>query len=146
MGRLLVRTDRVLDGVDAARVWAVVGDLTSFHEWFPVHRVGSITGEVPEVGNVVFVKLRARAGEDHPVRLEVRGWEAGTRLVFDVDGLAGVERAEFEVQVRGEPPNDTAHVRLRFDGESSGIRGRMVEISTRRRFRKALDRLGALRR
>lgn len=146
MARLLVRADRVLNGVDAARVWAVVGDLTRFHEWFPVHPVGSMTGEAPEVGNVVFVTLRARADEDHPVRLEVRGWEAGTRLVFDVGGLAGVEGAELEVRVRGEPPNDTAHVMLRFGGDASGIRGRIVEISARRRFRKALDRLGELRR
>jgi hypothetical protein len=138
---LVVRADRVFEGLDVARVWSEVGDLTRFHEWFPLHPVGSMTGDVPEVGNVIFATIRKGGDPTHPVRLEVREWEAGTRILFAVDGISGVDEAEFQVRVTGEPPHDSAKVELRFKGDAVGIRARVVVFEIRRRFRAALDRL-----
>lgn len=141
MAPLVVRADRVLDGFDAARVWARVGDLTRFDEWFPVHAFGSMTGEAPDVGNVIFVTLRSGGDPEHPVRLEVREWEAGTRMLFEVSGLPGVDDAQLQVRVTGEPAHDIAQVELRLSGEATGWRTRVAAYDTRRRFRTALDRL-----
>ncbi|MEA2058181.1 MAG: SRPBCC family protein [Actinomycetota bacterium] len=141
MALLAVRTERRLEGRDAAQVWSEVGDLTRFHEWFPLHPVGSMTGDVPEVGNVIFATIRKGGDPQHPVRLEVREWEAGTRILFAVDGVPGVDEAEFQVQVTGEPPHDSAKVELRFKGDAGGFRARVVTYEVRRRFRTALDRL-----
>jgi hypothetical protein len=138
---LRVCTERVFEGLDVARVWSEVGDLTRFHEWFPLHPVGSMTGDVPEVGNVIFAKIRKGGNPKHPVRLEVREWEAGTRILFSVDGVPGVDEAEFQVRVTGEPPHDAAKVELDFTGDAVGFRARVVVLEIRRRFRAALDRL-----
>lgn len=144
MARLVVRADRVLEGQNAARVWSRVGDLTRFPDWFPVHVVGSLTGDVPEVGNVIFVTLRKGGHPEDPIRLEVREWEAGTRILFAVEGMPGLDEGEFQIQVTGEPSHDAAMVDLRFEGEASGLRARTIEFEIRRRFRTALKRLAGI--
>ena len=144
MARLVVRADRVLEGQNAARVWTEVGDLTRFPDWFPVHVVGSMTGDVPEVGNVIFAAFRKGSDPEDPIRLEVREWEAGTRILFAVEGIPGVAEGEFQIRVTGEPSHDAAMVDLSFRGEAAGFRGRIVELEMRRRFRTALKRLAGI--
>jgi hypothetical protein len=103
-----------------------------------------MTGEVPEVGNVIFVTLRKGGDPEDPIRLEVREWEAGTRILFAVEGMPGLDEGEFQIQVTGEPSHDAALIDLRFEGEASGLRARTIEFEIRRRFRTALKRLAGI--
>jgi hypothetical protein len=139
----VLRDDRVLEGQDSATIWALVGDPSRLHEWFPVHQVGVLAGEVPAVGNVVFVSHRKDEDPVSAIRLRVVGWVAGTRFECEADQVPGIDNARFEVRVIGEPPDDTAHVYLGFTGDAVGLTGRLSAFEITRRFRVALKQLAA---
>lgn len=138
----VLRDDRVLEGRDAAMVWAQVGDPSRLHQWFPVHQIGVLAGEAPAVGNVVFVSHRKDEDPASAIRLRVVEWAAGTRFEYEADQVPGIDNARFEVRVIGEPPDDTAHVYLGFTGDAIGLVGRLSAFEITRRFRVALNRLG----
>jgi hypothetical protein len=142
MARIVVRDERRIEGRDAAEIWSLVADLSRFGEWFPVHRATSMTGDVPQVGNIIFVTIGRRTDPADAVRLEVCEWEAGRRFSCEVRGLPGIEEGLFSVEVDG-PPSGGATVILRFVGESDGVSGRISGYEIGRRFRGALNRLAS---
>ena len=143
MPDVAVRETRTLAGADPARVWSLVADLTRLPEWLPVHDAGSMTTEVPTVGQLFFVALRRGGGRKRVLRLRLAEWEAGTRYVCEVSGSSLVSNARFEVTVSGAPSSgpDGTEITLRFRGESSRWAAPLVGAEIRRRFRAALVRL-----
>ena len=142
MARIVVRDERRIDGRDAAEIWTVVADLSRFGEWFPVHKALSMTGDLPQVGNIIFVTVGRRSDPADAVRLEVCEWEAGQRYACDVRELPGFQTGLFTVEVE-RAASDAATVILRFEGEGTGISGRVSGYAISRRFRGALDRLAS---
>ncbi len=141
MALTILRDDRIIEGRDAASVWARVGDVARIDEWFPVHIVGALAGEAPAVGNVVFVSHRKEQDPGQAFRLRIVEWEAGTRFECEVDSVPGITHGRFGVRVIGEPPDDTAHVFLSFSGDAVGVPGRLAAFEISRRFRVALRHL-----
>ena len=141
MALTVLRHDRIIEGRDAASVWAQVGDLARIDQWFPVHSVGALGDEAPAVGNVVFVSHRQNVDPAEAVRLRVVEWEAGTRFRCEAAPVPGISDALWDVRVVGEPPDDTAHVYLGFTGDADGMVGRIAAFEISRRFRVALRRL-----
>ncbi len=142
MPKVVVREGRALPGIDPARVWALVADLTRLPEWVPVHNSGAMTTEAPAVGHAFFVTLRKGTDPRKALTLRVAEWEAGARYGCDVTGTALVDEGRFEVAVAGVPHvSADTKVTLRFTGEASRWTAPMVQMVVRRRFRTALDRL-----
>ena len=141
MALTVLRDDRIIEGRDAASVWAQVADLARIEEWFPVYSVQTLAGDVPSVGNVFFVSNRRSNDTDAAVRLEIVEWTAGSTFTIAVDRLPGMQDGRFKVSVSGEPPDDTAHVFLEFTGSTTGIQGRVVAFEISRRFGQALRAL-----
>lgn len=142
MAHIVVREERTIERRDAAGVWALVADLSRFGEWFPVRRAISMTGDVPQVGNMIFLTLGRRSDPTSAIRLEVREWEAGRRFECDVRELPGIEEGRFSVSVTG-PPGGAATVSLGFIGKGDGVTARLSGFEIGRRFRRALDRLAS---
>lgn len=142
MALTVLRHDRVLPGRDPAEVWAVVADLDRLDRWLPVHVSGAMAGEMPSVGNVVFVSFRRGADPAESIRLRVTEWEAGTRYACEVLGVPGIDDAAFEVRVVGDAPGE-ARVRLSFTGDADGVTGRVAAFEISRRLRLALRKLAA---
>lgn len=142
MARIVVRDERRIEGRDAAEIWTLVADLSRFGEWFPVHTATSMTGDLPEVGNIIFVTVGRRSDPADAVRLEVSEWEAGRRFACDVRGLPGIDVGLLTVEV-GRASADAATVILRFGAEDGRLAGRIAAYEISRRFRRALDRLAS---
>ena len=142
MAHIVVRDERTIERLDAAAVWTLVADLSRFGDWFPVHRATSMTGDVPQVGNIIFLSLSRRSDPASAIRLEVSEWEAGRRFVCDVREVPGIDEGRFSVSVTG-PPGGAATVSLRFVGEGDGIAARISGFEIGRRFRGALERLAS---
>jgi hypothetical protein len=142
MARIVVRDERKLEGRDAADVWTQVADLSRFGEWFPVHHATSMTGVVPQVGNIIFVSVGRRVDPADAIRLEVCEWEAGRRFACDVRDVPGIDEGLFSVEVDGAASGE-ATVILRFVGEGEGMFGRISGYEIGRRFRLALSRLAS---
>lgn len=142
MALTVLRHDRVLHGRDPAEVWAEVADLPRLDEWFPVHVSGSMAGELPAIGNVVFVSHRKGADPADSVRLRVTEWEAGTRYACEALAVPGIVDGMFEVRVVGDAPGET-HVKLGFTGDADGVVGRVAAFEISRRMRLALRNLAA---
>jgi len=142
MAQIVVRDERRIERRDAAEVWTLVADLSRFGEWFPVHQAMSMTGDVPQVGNIIFLSLSRRSDPKSAIRLEVREWEAGRRFECDVREVPGIEEGRFSVSVTG-PAGGAALVNLSFVGEGDGIAARISGFEIGRRFRGALDWLAS---
>jgi hypothetical protein len=142
MAQIVVRDERTIESRDAAEIWALVADLARFGEWFPVHSATSMTGDLPQVGNIIFLSPTRRSDPAAAIRLEVREWEAGRRFECDVREVPGIEEGRFAVTVTG-PAGGAATVILRFTGEGAGITARISGYEIGRRFRGALDRLAS---
>jgi Polyketide cyclase / dehydrase and lipid transport len=142
MALTVLRHDRTLHGRDSAEVWAEVADLPRFDAWFPVHVSGAMAGEVPSVGNVLFVSYRRGTDPAEGVRLRVTEWEAGTRYSCEAMGIPGIRDGMLEVRVVGEAPGET-HVHLGFTGDADGVTGRLAAFEISRRMRLALRHLAA---
>ena len=142
MARIVVRDDRRIEDRDAAEIWAQVADLSRFGEWFPVKHATSMTGELPQVGNIIFVTIGRRSDPADAVRLEVSEWEAGRRFACDVREVPGIDEGLFSVEVDGAASGG-ATVILRFVGETDGMSGRFSGYEIARRFRGALNRLAS---
>ena len=142
MAHIVVRDERTIERRDAAEVWTLVADLSRFGEWFPAHQVTSMTGDVPQVGNIIFLSLSRRSDPTSAIRLEVREWEAGRRFACDVREVPGIDEGRFSVSVTG-PAGGAALVTLSFVGEGDGIAARISGFEIGRRFRGALDRLAS---
>lgn len=142
MARIVVLDERKIESRDAAEVWAQVADLSRFGEWFPVHNATSMTGEVPQVGNIIFVSVGRRSDPADAIRLEVCEWEAGRRFACEVRQVPGVSEGLFSVEVDGAASGG-ATVILRFVGEGEGVPGRISGYEIARRFRGALNRLAS---
>ena len=142
MARIVVRDERRIEGRDAAEVWALVADLSRFGEWFPVHSATPMTGEVPQVGNIIFATIGRRRDPADAIRLEVCEWEAGRRFACEVRALPGIDDGLLSVEVDGAASGG-ATVILRFAGEGEGIFGRISGYEIGRRFRGALNRLAS---
>ena len=123
-------------------MWAQVADLSRFGEWFPVHQATSMTGDVPQVGNIIFLSIGRRSDPASAVRLEVSEWEAGRRFACDVREVPGIEEGRFSVTVTG-PPGGAATVNLSFVGDGDGLVARLSGFEIGRRFRCALERLAS---
>jgi hypothetical protein len=144
MALTVLRHDRIIEGRDAASVWAQVGDLSRIEEWLPVYSVGTLAGEAPAVGNVLFVSHIKHQDPAQAIRLRIIEWVAGTALACAVDQVPGIVDGRFEVRVTGEPPDDTAHVFLGFTGDITRVTGRVVAFEISRRFRQGLKNLAEL--
>jgi hypothetical protein len=142
MARILVSDERRIEGRGAAEIWAQVADLSRFGEWFPVRNATSMTGDVPEVGNIIFVTIGRRNDPADAVRLEVCEWEAGRRFACEVRELPGIDEGLFSVEVEGAASGG-ATVILRFVGEGEGLSCRVSGYEIGRRFRGALNRLAS---
>lgn len=142
MARIVVRDQRRIEGRDAAELWTLVADLSRFGEWFPVHKAASMTGDLPQVGNIIFITVGRRKDPADAVRLEVCEWEAGRRFACEVRGLPGIDAGLLTVEV-DRASADAAAVILRFVGEGSGLAGRVTAYEISRRFRGALNRLAS---
>lgn len=142
MARIVVRDQRTIEGRDAAEIWTQVADLSRFGEWFPVHSATSLMGEVPQVGNIIFVSIGRRSDPADAVRLEVVEWDAGRRFTCDVREIPGIGEGLFSVEVDGAPSGG-ATVILRFVGEGEGMPGQISRYEIGRRFRGALKRLAS---
>jgi len=142
MAFIVVRDERTIENHDAAEVWALVADLARFGEWFPVHNAISMTGDLPQVGNIIFLSPTRRSDPAAAIRLEVRAWEAGRRFECDVREVPGIEEGRFSVTVTGLA-GGAATVTLSFVGEGAGIAARISGYEIGRRFRGALDRLAS---
>lgn len=142
MARIVVHDERRIEGRDAAEVWAQVADLSRFGEWFPVRHATSMTGEVPQVGNIIFVSVGRRSDPADAIRLEVCEWEAGRRFACEVREVPGIGEGLFSVEVGGAGSGG-ATVILRFVGEGDGMSGRISGYEIGRRFRGALNRLAS---
>jgi len=142
MAQIVVRDERRIEQRDAAGVWTLVADLSRFGEWFPVHHATSMTGDVPQVGNIIFLSLSRRSDPTNAIRLEVREWEAGRRFECDVREIPGIDEGRFSVSVTG-PAGGAALVSLSFVGEGDGFAARISGFEIGRRFRGALDRLAS---
>jgi len=142
VARIVVRDERRIEDRDAANVWTMVADLSRFGEWFPVHRATSMTGDLPQVGNIIFVAVGRRSDPADAIRLEVCEWEAGRRFACDVRGLPGIKEGLFTVEVDGAASGG-ANVVLRFTGEGDGVSARISGYEIGRRFRGALNRLAS---
>jgi hypothetical protein len=142
VARIVVHDERRIEGRDAANVWTLVADLSRFGEWFPVHRATSMTGDLPQVGNIIFATVGRRSDPADAIRLEVCEWEAGRRFACDVRGLPGIKEGLFTVEVDGVA-SDAAAVILRFVGEGDGVSARISGYEIARRFRGALNRLAS---
>ena len=142
MAHIVVRDERTIERRDAAEVWTQVADLSRFGEWFPAHQATSMTGDVPQVGNIIFLSLSRRSDPTSAIRLEVREWEAGRRFACDVREIPGIDEGRFSVSVTG-PAGGAALVTRSFVGEGDGIAARVSGFEIGRRFRGALDRLAS---
>ena len=142
MAQVVVSDERAIEQRDAAEVWTVVADLSRFGEWFPVHRATSMTGDVPQVGNIIFLSIGRRSDPASAIRLEVTEWEAGRRFACDVREVPGIDDGRFSVTVTG-PPGGAATVNLSFVGDGDGIAARLAGFEIGRRFRGALKRLAS---
>ena len=142
MTRIVVSDERQFDGRDAAEMWTQVADLSRFGEWLPVHDATSMTGEVPQVGNIIFVSVARRSDPADAIRLEVCEWEAGRRFACDVRDVPGIDEGLFSVEVDGAASGGST-VKLRFAGEGEGMFGRISGCEIGRRFRLALNRLAS---
>lgn len=142
MLRIVVRDRRSFEHRDAASIWTAVADLSRFDEWFPVRDAISMTGTVPQVGNIIFVSVGRSRDPERAVRLEVTTWEAGRRFECEVRQVPGIDKGHLTVDVEGTP-SDAAIVTLLFTGEADGIAGRISGYEIGRRFRRALDRLAS---
>lgn len=140
MALTVLRHDGVLHGRDPAEVWATVADLPRIDAWFPVYVAGAMAGEVPSVGNVVFVSPRKGADPADSIRLRVTEWEAGTRYACEALAVPGIVDGMFEVRVVGDTPGET-RVRLGFSGDADGVTGRIAAFEISRRMRMALRNL-----
>lgn len=142
MAHIVVRDERRIEGRDAAEIWSQVADLSRFGEWFPVRNATSMTGELPQVGNIIFVTIGRRSDPADAVRLEVSEWEAGRRFACEVREVPGIDEGRFSVEVDGAASGG-ATVILRFVGEGDGMSGRFSGYEIGRRFRGALNRLAS---
>lgn len=142
MALTVLRHDRVLAGRDPAEVWAVVADLDRLDRWMPVHVSGAMAGEMPSVGNIVFVSHRRGVDPADGIRLRVTEWEAGTRYACEALGVPGIDDGTFEVRVVGDAPGE-ARVQLSFTGDAEGVAGRVAAFEISRRLRLALRNLAA---
>jgi hypothetical protein len=142
MAHIVVRDERRFERRDAAELWTLVADLSRFGEWFPVHSATSMTGDLPQVGNIIFVAVGLRSDPANAVRLEVCEWEAGRRFACEVRGLPGIDTGVFSVEVDGAA-SAGAKVALRFVGEGDSMSGRISGYEIGRRFRGALNRLAS---
>jgi len=142
MARIVVRDERSIEGRDAAEIWTLVADLSRFGEWFPVHNAISMTGDVPQVGNIIFVTIGRRSDPADAIRLEVCEWEAGRRFACEVRELPGIDQGLFSVEVEGAPSGGSTVI-LRLVGERDGVAGRISGYEIGRRFRGALNRLAS---
>ena len=97
MARIVVSDERKIEGRDAAEIWTLVADLSRFGEWFPVHNATSMTGDVPQVGNIIFVSIGRRSDPADAIRLEVCEWEAGRRFACEVRELPGVDHGNSQL-------------------------------------------------
>ena len=142
MAGVVVVERRALPGVDPARVWAFVADLTRLPEWMPVHSSGAMTAEAPAVGHAFFVTLRKGRDPRKALTLRVAEWEAGSWYACDVTGSSLISDGRFEVAVAGVPHvGADTEVTLRFRGEVPRWAFAAVQVETGRRLRKALNRL-----
>ena len=142
MDRIVVRDERRIEDRNAAEIWTLVADLSRFGEWFPVHSATSMTGDVPQVGNIIFVTIGRRSDPADAIRLEVCEWEAGRRFACDVRELPGIDQGLFSVAVEGAPSGGST-VTLLFVGEGDGVSSRISGYVIGRRFRGALNRLAS---
>jgi hypothetical protein len=142
MARIVVSDERRIDGRDAAEIWAQVADLSRFGEWFPVHTATSMTGEVPQVGNIIFLSIGRRRDPADAIRLEVCEWEAGRRFACEVREIPGIAEGVFTVEVKGAASGGT-NVVLQFVGEGDAVSGQISGYEIGRRFRRALNRLAS---
>lgn len=142
MARIVVSDERRIDGRDVAEIWAQVADLSRFGEWFPVHTATPMTGEVPQVGNIIFLSIGRRRDPADAIRLEVCEWEAGRRFACEVREVPGMAEGVFTVEVEGSASGGT-NVMLRFVGEGDAVSGRISGLEIGRRFRRALNRLAS---
>ena len=142
MASIVVSDERRIDGRDVAEIWAQVADLSRFGEWFPVHTATPMTGEVPQVGNIIFLSIGRRRDPADAIRLEVCEWEAGRRFACEVREVPGIAEGVFTVEVEGAASGGT-NVMLRFVGEGDTVWGRVSGFEIGRRFRRALNRLAS---
>jgi hypothetical protein len=142
MASIVVRQQRTYEDRDPAETWAKIADLSRFGEWFPVRQATSMTGAVPQVGNIIFVFIGRARDPEHAIRLEVVEWEAGRRFVCETRQIPGVEGGHFTVEVDGTPLGGTT-VKLGFVGESTGLAAQVSGYEINRRMRRALERLAA---
>lgn len=142
MARIVVSDQRRIDDRDVAEVWAQVADLSRFDEWFPVHTATSMTGDVPQVGSIVFLSIGRLRDPADAIRLEVCEWEAGHRFACEVRAVPGISEGLFTVEVESAASGGSA-VMLRFVGESDAVSGQISGYEIGRRFRRALSRLAS---
>ncbi len=142
MATIAVREERAYGDRDPADTWAEVGDLARFGEWFPIRHATSMTGAVPQVGNIIFVAFGRSHDPERAIRLEVIEWEAGRRYVCEARQVPGIEDGRFVVAVDGTPSGGTT-VMLSFVGDASGFSGRLMSYEIGGRMRGALDRFAS---
>jgi hypothetical protein len=137
---LVVREGRWLEGVDSARLWALVADPQRIGEWTPLHFVGYMGKELPEVGNAFFATLGG-ANPDKAMRFEFTHWEAGRRYRCSVAGPRMIGGLAFSVAVQEEMAESAVSTRL--DLELGGDVARVLHPWWRawaaRRLQRAID-------
>ncbi len=139
MDAVLIRETRELPEIDAAAAWTLVGDLTRFHEWFPVRPMGDAVPALPGPGYGFSVALRPGLGPRRALRLDVVAWEAGTSYRCAVAGLPRVVDARLGVAVETRPAGRGTRVTLTFRARAEGATASLLRRRMRRRLRRALE-------
>lgn len=99
MQQVVVREGRWLEGVDSARVWALVADPERLGEWSGLHFASYMGTEIPGVGHAFFAG--PTRDPKQALRFEIVDWEAGRRYRCDLGGSRFGE-ADIEISVAEE--------------------------------------------
>jgi hypothetical protein len=133
---------RRLAGVDPAVVWSTVADPARATEWAPVASATFMGGEVPAVGNTVFVgRGRRSTTPEDAWRYRIVEWDAGHHYACEVTRprAAGTERLDVEVTGEWDPVAPVTRVELCYRAEVAPLLTVLCRWRIASLLRRALD-------
>lgn len=141
MTRVVVRDGRLMRDADPSAVWALVADPERISEWAPVHQVGFMGTELPEVGHSFFLTLRKKTEAARAMRFEIAEWEAGHRYRCSIQGSKLVENEQVDVIVTSEVDQGrpAANFELRYSADGPAWHVPIRRFEVRRRLHSAVE-------
>lgn len=139
--RVVVRDGRLMRGSDPSAVWALVADPERVAEWAPVHQVGFMGTELPQVGHSFFVTLRKKTEPAGAMRFEITEWEAGHRYRCTIQGSRLVDNEQIDVIVTSEVDEGrpAANFELRYSADAPAWHAPIRRFEVRRRLHRAVE-------